>query len=110
MKYKYNGHLTFEERVDEVANEIIKVYPVDKETALKLAAMEEVISSSNIIDIKYKRLSNILRYVNDENIKSRVIKDILNEYKNEKEKNTRLDDYISNLVDSLKYNLDLPIY
>lgn len=110
MNYNYNGHLTFEERINEVSNEIIRVYHIDKETALKLAAMEEVISSSNIIDIKYKRLSNILKYVKDENIKSKVVKDILNEYKNEKEKNTRLDNFISNLVESLKYNLDIPIY
>lgn len=106
MNLDYNGHLTFEERVSLITKELVE-YGMDKETALKIASIEEPITTEDKEDARYKRLSNILRITNDNNIKDKVIKDM---YKYHKKGNKKIDKFMEDLSISIKYNTDLPEY
>lgn len=112
MNYDYNANLLFEDRVALITNEIIKAYPeIDKDIAMKIAAIEEPISTDNIIDCKYKRLYNILRFnINNEKIKNKVIYDMLEYYKEVKGKNEKVDKFIDDLLIYIKYHTSLPEY
>ena len=60
MTYNYNGNLSFEERVGLITKELMDEYNMDKDTALKIASIEEPITTSDIYDSKYKRFSNMM--------------------------------------------------
>lgn len=106
MNLEYNGHLTYEERVSLITKELVE-YGMDKEIALKIASIEEPITTEDKEDARYKRLSNILRITNDNNIKDKVIKDM---YKYYKKGNKKIDKFMEDLSISIKYNTDLPEY
>ena len=106
MTFDYNGHLTFEERVALITKELIE-YGIDKDTALKIASIEEPITTNNIEDARYKRYSNILKINKNKDIEDKVIKDI---YKYYKKGNKKIDKYIDDLSIYVEYNTDLPEY
>lgn len=111
MNYDYNANLTFEERVSIITKDIINKYPfINKETAIKIASLEEPIDN-NKEDIIFKRLSNILLfYQNDINKKNIIINDILKEYRNLNDKDEKINKYISDILDYQRYDIELPLY
>lgn len=109
MNYDYNANLTFEERVGLITRDIMKEYPIDKELAMKIASIELPIDTDDKEDAKYKRLSNILLFVqNDKIIKNMVIEDILDNYI--KGKSEKIDNYVNDILVYIKYNTNLPEY
>lgn len=99
MKYKYNGNLEINERIDEVCNDIKSEYsdiPIDK--LKKIAVLEGPIIDFVSSKMKFKRLYNILLVINN-NIElsdtyDKVVNDLINIYnsipKNEIEEETKL--------------------
>ena len=86
MKYKYNGNLEIEDRINEVCDDIKSEYkdiPIDK--LKKIAVLESPIID-NIVDAKFKfrRLYNILLIINNDislsNTYDKVLKDLINIY------------------------------
>lgn len=86
MKYKYNGNLEIEDRINEVCNDIKNEYsgiPIHK--LKKIAVLESPIID-NIVDTKFKfrRLYNILLIINNDislsSIYEKVLKDLINVY------------------------------
>ena len=85
MKYKYNGNLEIEDRINEVCNDIKSEYkdiPIDK--LKKIAVLEGPIIDSVNLKIKFKRLYNILLIINNDislsNTYDKVLKDLINIY------------------------------
>ena len=74
MKYEYNGNLLEEERIEQVANEIVDKYPqVTKEKAKEAAMLEGRIADDLTIDDKLNRLYNIMLVNKDDfNVLSNV--------------------------------------
>jgi len=112
MDYSYNANLSFEERVNKIASEIIKIYDrIDIDTAYKIASIEMPIDNDDIDDAKFKRLSNILFFCkNDEVLKNILIDDILKNYKLIINKNEKIDNYVNDILVYKKYNTELPLY
>lgn len=111
MTYEYNGHLTFEERIEEISKQIEKEYSIDKDLALKIATLEDPITTDDIINAKYKRYSNILKLCsNNEIVKNKVISDIFKDYKDIKGKYEKIDIFVSDLTTFLEYNTNIPEY
>lgn len=106
MNLDYNGHLTFEERVALITKELVD-YGIGKDTALKIASIEEPITTNDIEDARYKRYSNILKINKNKDIEDKVIKDIFKYYK---KGNKKIDKYIDDLSIYVKYNTELPEY
>ena len=88
MKYKYNGNLEIEDRINDVCDDIKSEYkdiPIDK--LKKIAVLESPIID-NIVDAKFKfrRLYNILLIINNDislsNTYDKVLKDLINVYNN----------------------------
>ena len=88
MKYKYNGNLEIEDRINDVCDDIKSEYkdiPIDK--LKKIAVLESPIID-NIVDAKFKfrRLYNILLIINNDislsSIYEKVLKDLINVYNN----------------------------
>ena len=86
MKYKYNGNLEIEDRINDVCDDIKSEYkdiPIDK--LKKIAVLESPIID-NIVDAKFKfrRLYNILLIINNDislsNTYDKVLKDLINIY------------------------------
>ncbi|MEE3343103.1 MAG: hypothetical protein VZS44_03335 [Bacilli bacterium] len=79
MDYEYNGNLLEDERINQVANEIVKKYPNIKFKKAKEAAMlEGRISSPKTINDELNRLYNIMLVnSNKKDIVSLVYKDYL---------------------------------
>ena len=87
MKYKYNGNLEIEDRINEVCNDIKSEYngiPIDK--LKKIAALELPIIEPVNFKIKFRRLYNILLIINNDislsSIYEKVLKDLINVYNN----------------------------
>ena len=85
MKYKYNGNLEIEDRINEVCNDIKSEYngiPIDK--LKKIAALELPIIEPVNFKIKFRRLYNILLIINNDislsSIYEKVLKDLINIY------------------------------
>ena len=85
MKYKYNGNLEIEDRINEVCNDIKSEYndiPIDK--LKKIALLESPIIDPVNLKIKFKRLYNILLIINNDinlsNTYDKVLKDLINIY------------------------------
>ena len=85
MKYKYNGNLEIEDRINEVCNDIKNEYndiPIDK--LKKIAVLERPIIDPVNSKIKFKRLYNILLIINNDislsNTYDKVVKDLINIY------------------------------
>lgn len=111
MNFDYNANLTYEERVASITRDILKEYPVNKEIAMKIASIELPIDTDNIEDARYRRLSNILFFnQNDLVVKNKVIEDMLNNYKSIKGKYEKIDKYIDELVSYIEFGTDLPRY
>ncbi|MBR3116675.1 MAG: hypothetical protein IKF36_02230 [Bacilli bacterium] len=111
MNYDYNANLSYEERIGLITRDIMKEYPINKELAMKIATIEEPIDTDNKEDAMYKRLSNILFFVqNDKVIKNMVIEDMLDNYKSIKGKYEKIDQYINDLLVYIKYDTNLPEY
>ena len=72
MNYDYNGNLTFEERVAVITKELIS-YGLDKEMALKVASIEEPITTKDIYNFTFKRLSNILMLSDNKRINDKSL-------------------------------------
>lgn len=79
MNYPYNGHLLEEERIEQVANEIILKYPEIKiREAKKIAALEGSISTDCNFDMVFNRLYHIMLIMNQEKeIVKKVYQDLL---------------------------------
>lgn len=79
MKYEYNGHMTFEERVISVARDIMKKYPsIKKEDAISVARVESPIIDVKNEKLEFNRLYEIL-YIIDK--KSELYKTVLDDLK-----------------------------
>lgn len=104
MEFEYNGHLLEEEKNIQVANEIITKYPnIDFDKALKIASLEDKITTKKTPEIELNRLYNILLLtINNNNIHNEVYKDIkkaYNNYLNNNEyKNSKMDDIMTELI------------
>lgn len=84
MKFEYNGNLLEEDRVNEVANEIVMKYPtVDLEKAKAAARLEGKISADKTYNDELNRLYNIMLVNSDNrNIVHNVFRDYLLTLKN----------------------------
>ena len=86
MKYKYNGNLEIEDRINEVCNDIKSEYKDISIDKLKKIAVLESPIIDNIVDTKFKfrRLYNILLIINNDislsSIYEKVLKDLINVY------------------------------
>lgn len=85
MKYKYNGNLEIEDRINDVCDDIKSEYkdiPIDK--LKKIAVLESPIIDPANSKIKFKRLYNILLIINNDislsNTYDKVLKDLINIY------------------------------
>ena len=90
MKFEYNGHLEEMERILLVADEIVGEFseiPMDK--AMKIAALEDVITTECDSIMYFKRLYNILFVMQDKkNVFDKVlseIKKVYNKFDGEKD-------------------------
>ena len=87
MKYKYNGNLEIEDRINDVCDDIKSEYkdiPIDK--LKKIAVLESPIIDPVNSKIKFRRLYNILLIINNDislsNTYDKVLKDLINIYNN----------------------------
>lgn len=78
MEFEYNGNLVENERVELVANEIMKLYPeIDFSKAKAVAFLEEPITTSVNDVMHFKRLYNILMLCyNEKALFSKVLSDL----------------------------------
>ena len=87
MRYKYNGNLEIEDRIDEVCSDIRSEYKdIPLEKLKKIAVLESPITYPVNLKIKFKRLYNILLVINNNvNLSStydKVLKDLVSIYNN----------------------------
>ena len=85
MKYKYNGNLEIEDRINEVCNDIKSEYKdISIDKLKKIAVLESPIIDPANSKIKFKRLYNILLIINNDislsNTYDKVVKDLINIY------------------------------
>ena len=103
MEFKYNGHLTFKERVSQVSNEITAYYKdIDKNKANMIAGMEDVITTDVNPIIKFKRLYNIMFIMQqDKNIFNKVYIDLVKvfrEYLESKLEDEKIDKIMEEII------------
>ena len=82
MKYEYNGHLLFEERLENVAKDILLEYPtIPFRIAKYIAAMEIPITTEVTDEMKFRRTYNIL-YVcrNKKELKVKLFNKLIHTY------------------------------
>lgn len=66
MNYEYNGNLLEEDRINLVANEIIKKYPqIDINKAKEISMLEGKISTYKNLEMQFNRLYNIMLVLKD---------------------------------------------
>ena len=87
MRYKYNGNLEIEDRIDEVCSDIRSEYKdIPLEKLKKIAVLESPITYPVNLKIKFTRLYNILLVINNNvNLSStydKVLKDLVSIYNN----------------------------
>ena len=114
MKYEYNGHLTVEERIDQVSKEITEYYPqVTLEKAKEAAIIEDRISSEVTLINKLNRLYNIMLVHRDN---KKIVMEIFKDYlklisNNNTDYGEELDKYVD-LIDGINTylynNADFP--
>ena len=85
MKYKYNGNLEIEDRINEVCNDIKSEYKdISIDKLKKIAVLESPIIDPANSKIKFKRLYNMLLIINNDislsNTYDKVLKDLINIY------------------------------
>ena len=82
MNCEYNGNKLLNERIDLVANDIISFYKdIDINVAKKIALLEEPIIDDYNKSMHFKRLYNILLFIqNDKELFNRVLVDLKNVY------------------------------
>ena len=85
MKYKYNGNLEIEDRINEVCNDIKSEYKdISIDKLKKIAVLESPIIDPANSKIKFKRLYNMLLIINNDislsNTYDKVLKDLINVY------------------------------
>ena len=107
MKYKYNGNLEINERIDEVCNDIKSEYndiPIDK--LKKIAVLEGPIIDFVSSKMKFKRLYNILLVINNDislsNTYEKVVSDLLHIFSSMKDEEITNETEIINNI--LKFN------
>lgn len=110
MKFEYNGHLTFEERVEEVSKDIISKYKeIDIETAKKAAALESPITTNVNDEIVIRRLYNLaLLNKDNEVIKNKIVYDMLDYYKDKIGENEKIDELLKALTENIFYGAEFP--
>lgn len=112
MNYDYNGNLLFAERINVVADEIIKKYPeIKREEAIFIATLEPPITTEVTYEIKFRRLFNIMFVKqNDKYLKNKVFWDITNLYKNIYGQNYQIDHLMDKLADHMLNGSIFPLY
>ena len=85
MKYKYNGNLEIEDRINDVCDDIKNEYKdISIDKLKKIAVLENPIIDPVNSKIKFKRLYNILLIINNDinlsNTYDKVLKDLINIY------------------------------
>lgn len=114
MKYKYNGHLTLEERIYSISKEIMTLYPeINYETARTIATIEYPITSEPTTINHFMRLYNILFIIQkNKTLFTNISKDFIKTYqyytqnnKNEKIDNAMIEifNYLNNKTSYLPY-------
>lgn len=104
MKFEYNGNLLEKGRVEQVAQEILALYPeIPLEQAKKMAMLEGAISTDYNIDMAFVRYYNIMLIMKkDPSFVKRVFQDLISILeKQEKEK--RMDYYKAILLEIGNY-------
>ncbi len=115
MNYEYNGHLTEEERVKQVAKEINSYYKeISIPQAKLIAELESPITEEINEIIKFKRLYNILLIIQkNEKLFNKVFIDLKKTYK--KYLLSKKEDYVIDKImeELLKYvnkeRIDFPL-
>ena len=75
MKYKYNGNLTYEERIASVSNDIMSNYSyVTKGAAYIISSLEPPITTKVDDVIKFRRLSNIYYITKNNDVIDELLK------------------------------------
>jgi hypothetical protein len=84
MKFEYNGHLNEMNRFISVAKEIVDYFPdIPMEKAMKIAALEDVITTECDSNMYFKRLYNILYIMQEEkNVFNIVLNELITTFKN----------------------------
>lgn len=114
MKYEYNGHLTLEERINNISQEIIKTYPeIDTKTAETIATIEHPITTEPSYLNHFARLYNILFIVQKNKVLfNNIFKDLIKTYQKyiQNNKNEKIDTimleifaYVNNKTQYLPY-------
>ena len=69
MEFKYNGHLTLKERIEQISLEIKEEYPnITSDNLVKIAALEEINNETEYNPLlHYQRLKNIMLVIKDKN-------------------------------------------
>ena len=88
MKYEYNGNLIENDRINNVASDIISLYPeITINEANEIALLEGKISEDKNLDMQFNRLYNIMLVMQDNKnivkVVARDLIDILNDNKND---------------------------
>lgn len=88
MKYEYNGNLIENDRINNVASDIINYYPeINVNEANEIALLEGRISEDKNLDMQFNRLYNIMLVMQDNKnivkVVARDLIDILNDNKND---------------------------
>ena len=80
MKYEYNGNLIENDRINNVASDIISLYPeITINEANEIALLEGRISEDKNLDMQFNRLYNIMLVMQDnKNIVKVVARDLIN--------------------------------
>ncbi len=80
MKYEYNGNLIENDRINNVASDIISLYPeITINEANEIALLEGKISEDKNLDMQFNRLYNIMLVMQDnKNIVKIVVNDLIN--------------------------------
>ena len=80
MKYEYNGNLIENDRINNVALDIINCYPeITVNEANEIALLEGRISENKNLDMQFNRLYNIMLVMQDnKNIVKIVARDLIN--------------------------------
>lgn len=99
MKYEYNGNLLEDERIKEVANDIINTYPqISIVKARQIAMLEGSISEDYNVEMAFNRLYNIMLVMSDDiEFVKRIYVDYIPLLSNNKE-NTKIWDYYYNVA------------
>ena len=113
MKYEYNGNLLEEDRIKQVAEEIVTKYPnIDLEKAKRIAMLEGKITDHLTAEDELNRLYNTMLINNDnKEIVMQVYNDFVNTIKNNynKENITKYIDLIDEIISYFQDYNEFPI-